>query len=92
MKVRAHVIVSGRVQGVFFRSVTQREAEARDVKGWVRNLPKGSVEAVFEGEEEAVNAMVEFCRRGPSRARITNVDLVWEDFKGEFGSFEVRYG
>jgi acylphosphatase len=92
MKTRAHVFVSGRVQGVFFRSETKHKAESHNVKGWVRNLPDGRVEAVFEGEEEAVKALIEFCKRGPSGARITNVDLRWENFTGEFDAFKVRYG
>jgi len=92
MKTRAHVFVSGRVQGVFFRSETKHKADRYDVKGWVRNLPDGRVEAVFEGEEEAVKALIEFCKRGPSGAIITNVDLRWENFTGEFDAFRVRYG
>jgi acylphosphatase len=91
MKTRAHMFVSGRVQGVFFRSETKHKAESRNVKGWIRNLPDGRVEAVFEGEEEAVKALIEFCKRGPSGARITNVDLRWENFTGEFDVFKVRY-
>jgi acylphosphatase len=92
MKARAHVFVSGRVQGVFFRSETKHKADRYDVKGWVRNLLDGRVEAVFEGEEEAVKALIEFCKRGPSGAIVTNVDLRWEKFAGEFGVFRVRYG
>jgi acylphosphatase len=92
MKTRAHVFVSGRVQGVFFRSETKHKAESHNVKGWIRNLPDGRVEAVFEGEEEAVKALIEFCKHGPSGARITNVDLRWENFTGEFDAFKVRYG
>ena len=91
MKTRAHVAISGRVQGVFFRSRTKREADSRDVKGWVRNRDDGGVEAVFEGEEEAVKAMVEFCKRGPLGAKVMNVDTMWEDYAGEFGEFEIRY-
>ena len=92
MKARAHVIVSGRVQGVFFRSETKHEAESRDVKGWVRNLSDGRVEAVFEGEEEAVKAVIEFCRRGPLGAIVANVDLTWENYTGEFDDFKMKYG
>ncbi|MCJ7560187.1 acylphosphatase [Candidatus Bathyarchaeota archaeon] len=92
MKARAHVFVSGRVQGVFFRSRTKQRADSLGVKGWVRNLPDGSVEAVFEGEEEAVNALIDFCRRGPRGARVSNVDLVWENYQGEFSKFEIKYG
>jgi len=92
MKARAHVFVSGRVQGIFFRSETKHKAESHNVKGWVRNLPDGRVEAVFEGEEEAVKSLIEFCKRGPSGARVTNVDLRWENSTGEFDAFKVRYG
>ena len=92
MKTRAHVFVSGRVQGVLFRSKTKHKAEGHNVKGWVRNLPDGRVEAVFEGEEEAVKALIEFCKRGPPGARITNVDLRWENSTGEFNDFKMKYG
>jgi len=92
MKVRAHVFISGMVQGVFFRSETRDEAEKLGVKGWVRNLPDGTVEAVFEGEEKSVKELIEFCRRGPPGARVTDVDIIWENYTGEFRNFEVRHG
>ncbi len=91
MKARVHVFVSGRVQGVFFRSQIKRKAEACGVNGWVRNLPDSRVEAVFEGEEAAVKALVEFCKRGPSGAAVTNVDLTWENYTGEFVGFKIKY-
>jgi acylphosphatase len=91
MKVRAHILVSGRVQGVFFRSEVHYEARKRGVKGWVRNLPDGRVEAVFEGEDEAVKALVDFCKIGPPGARVTSVDLKWEPCLGEFKDFTIRY-
>jgi len=92
MKVRAHIFVSGRVQGVFFRSETQYEASRRNVAGWVRNTPDGRVEAVFEGEKEDVEELIDFCRRGPPGARVTKVDVQWEDYVGEFRGFRIRYG
>lgn len=91
MKTRAHVFVGGTVQGVFFRSETQSEARKRDLKGWVRNMPDGRVEAVFEGEETSVKALVEFCRRGPPGAIVTDVEVRWEDYKGEFDTFDMRH-
>lgn len=90
MKARAHVFVSGRVQGVFFRQKTKQQADSLGVNGWVRNLPDGGVEAVFEGDEEAVKALVEYCDHGPSYARVTNVNVVWEEYRGEFSDFKTR--
>jgi acylphosphatase len=90
MKTRVHVFVSGRVQGVFFRQKTKQQAESFGVTGWVRNLPDGRVEAVFEGEEEAVKALVEYCHHGPSYATVTNIDASWEDYRGEFSDFKMR--
>jgi len=91
MKVRAHVYVSGRVQGVFFRANTQRVATQNNVTGWVRNLPDGRVEAVFEGEMKDVEKVIEWCHRGPPAARVDKVEVIWEDYKGEFSGFEIRY-
>ena len=92
MMIRAHVFISGRVQGVFFRSETRHEAKKRGVKGWVRNTSDGRVESVFEGEEEKVEELIEFCKRGPPGARVANIDVTWEDYTGEFRDFEIRYG
>jgi acylphosphatase len=80
---RALVRVRGRVQGVFFRAETRDRAWSLGVAGWVRNAPDGSVEAVFEGEEERVRSLVEWCRRGPSGARVDGVDVHWEEPTGE---------
>lgn len=90
-KVRAHVFVSGWVQAVFFRSETRREARKRGVEGWVRNLRDGRVEAVFEGDEDVVKELIEFCRQGPPSARVTHLDVKWENYTGEFKDFRVRY-
>jgi acylphosphatase len=91
VKARAHVFVSGRVQGVFFRSEARYEARKRGVSGWVRNLPDDSVEAVFEGEEENVKKLLEFCRRGPAGAKVTGTNVTWENYRGEFRDFEIRF-
>jgi acylphosphatase len=91
LKVRAHVFIKGKVQGVFFRSEIKRRADSLSLKGWVRNLPDGSVEAVFEGQSESVNTIVEFCRTGPLRARVINFELLWENYIEEFKNFEIRY-
>jgi len=91
MKVRAHAYISGRVQGVFFRYETKREAVKRNVKGWVRNLPDGRVEALFEGEKENVLELIEFCKRGPPGARVKSVKVEWNEYTGEFKDFYIRY-
>ena len=90
MKARVHVFVSGRVQGVFFRYETKREAKKHSVIGWVRNMPDGRLEATFEGEESDVKALVDFCRKGPPAAKVTNVDTRWEAYTDEFTDFETR--
>jgi acylphosphatase len=79
---RRRVIVRGYVQGVFFRDTVRRRAEERSVAGWVTNRADGAVEAVFEGEPDAVGALVDFCRRGPSRARVEDVEVTEEAPEG----------
>jgi acylphosphatase len=83
--IRRRVIVRGRVQGVFFRDTVRRTAETRGVSGWAANRDDGSVEAVFEGEPEAVEALIDVCRRGPSRARVESVDVADEPPEGLSG-------
>lgn len=92
MKARAHVLVSGMVQGVYFRYHTRELAQRLGLRGWVQNTPDDRVEAVFEGEKGAVERMLEFCHRGPSGAGVTDVEIKWEQPRGEFSGFEVRYG
>lgn len=88
---RVHVHISGRVQGVFFRAETQRAANGFGLTGWVRNRADGSVEALFEGEDDNVNKMLEWCHTGPPAARVTEVLMTEEPFAGEFNSFSIRY-
>lgn len=87
-RVRARVVVSGRVQGVFFRASTASEAARCGAAGFVRNLPDGRVEAVFEGEPATVERMIDFCRRGPPHARVDGVEVVREEPEG-LSVFEI---
>lgn len=87
---RVRLEIFGRVQGVFFRASTRKKAKNLGVYGWVRNRPDGSVEAVAEGPEEKVEALVEWAKRGPKLARVDNLEVHEEEFAGEFIEFEVR--
>jgi acylphosphatase len=87
---RVQVVISGRVQGVAFRANCQRQATARGVTGWVRNLWDGSVEALFEGPDEAVDAMLQWCWRGPSSAVVTGVEAVEPEPGLPLRSFYIR--
>ena len=89
-QVRAQVRITGRVQGVSFRYYTSREAESLGLGGWVRNLPDGSVEAVFEGSRDVVQQMLGWCRQGPPAADVRDVQVEWEDHTGAFDSFSIR--
>ncbi len=91
MKVRAHVIISGRVQGVYYRSSMKDEALALGVCGWVKNRPDGSVEGVLEGGREQVEKLIEWCRQGPPMAEVTDVVADWSDFTGEFTGFKIAF-
>ena len=86
---RAEVKVHGMVQGVFFRVETRDRARSLGLAGWVRNAPDGTVEAVFEGDDERVESMVEWCSRGPSGAAVADVDVAWEEPEGE-EAFSIR--
>lgn len=90
MKVRVHLFISGKVQGVFFRMETRYEAIRRNVVGWVRNTSGGRVEAIFEGERGNVEQLIDFCRKGPLGARVAKIDVQWEEYSGEFKDFEIR--
>ncbi len=90
-KTRAHVIVEGRVQGVCFRAETQYEARILGVKEWVRNLRSGGVDAVFEGEQDSVRDIIEWCHHGPIRAIVKDVTITWHEYKEEFDGFSIRF-
>lgn len=87
MNTRVRVFVSGKVQGVFYRSSTKDMAEKFGLSGWVRNLADGRVEALFEGKKEFVEKMIEWCKCGPEFAKVTNVEVIAEDYRGEFSGF-----
>ncbi|MFH1984723.1 MAG: acylphosphatase [Pseudomonadota bacterium] len=90
--VRAHVIITGKVQGVWYRGSTQAAAQRiGGIGGWVRNLPGGDVEAVMEGARDRVEALIAWCHNGPPRARVDAVNVNWEPPSGAYRDFEVRY-
>jgi acylphosphatase len=91
MDIRAHVFISGRVQGVFYRASTKNMAEQLGLKGWVRNTSDGRVEAVFEGEETAVKDMISWCHKGPRSAEVSDVTVDYTKFLGEFEEFCIAY-
>ncbi|MEW6078909.1 MAG: acylphosphatase [Thermodesulfobacteriota bacterium] len=88
-KIRVHVIISGRVQGVCFRMETKREADSCGVSGWVRNLPDGNVEAVLEGERSLVEAVVAWCRQGPPASRVSRVIVTEQPAGGDQQGFRI---
>jgi len=89
--IRAHLIIEGRVQGVFFRDTTRREAVGLGVKGWVKNRFDGSVEVVAEGPRDKVEQLVQWCHHGPSYAQVTGVKRTDEEFTGEFDDFRITF-
>ena len=89
MTTRAHAVIPGRVQGVFFRGALSERARSLDVAGWVRNNPDGTVETVLEGDDERVESLLFWCRRGPSGASVDDVEVTHDDPRGERG-FAVR--
>lgn len=89
-KSRAHVRLSGRVQGVGFRFATADEARRRHLAGWVRNLDSGGVEAVFEGPRASVEAMLHWCEDGPAGAHVRDVRATWDEPSEDLTSFEIR--
>ena len=91
MKSRAHIFVSGVVQGVYFRDFTRSHAIVLGLTGWVRNVSDGRVEAVVEGEREKIDHLLERLRSGPPASRVDDVQVEGEDYSGEFGNFQVRY-
>ncbi|KYK22878.1 acylphosphatase [Thermoplasmatales archaeon SG8-52-2] len=86
-----HVLISGRVQGVFFRANTKQQAEMLGLSGWVRNTKDGKVEAIFEGEEEGVDQIIKWCHKGPSLSKVEKVDVKKQVPTNEYDDFSIRY-
>ncbi|MGD0282982.1 MAG: acylphosphatase [Dissulfurispiraceae bacterium] len=91
MKARAHLYITGRVQGVSYRWFTSDVAYALKLTGWVRNLPDSGVEAVFEGDREAIEKAIIKCRQGPPASRVSDVDVTWENQLEGFSDFDIRH-
>ena len=89
-RIRAHVFIRGKVQGVYFRQNTKQAATRRGVTGWVRNLPDGRVEAIFEGYNADVNEVIEWCHVGPAKAKVEDVDVRFEKYTGELANFTIN--
>ncbi len=89
MNSRAHILVHGRVQGVFFRDHTQRWATSLGVFGWVKNLARGEVEILAEGEKERIEDLLRFVRKGPPLSRVENLDIEWTSYIGDYENFRI---
>jgi len=89
--VRVHALITGIVQGVNFRFYTKRKADSLKLKGWVKNLENDTVEAVFEGPEDKIIEMLDWCSKGPPFAKVDDVETEIEEYTGEFESFEIRF-
>jgi len=90
-KISVHLIVSGKVQGVYFRHNTQIVACRHNVTGWVRNLESGQVEVVLEGDDTNVDHVIKWCKIGPPGARVKHVDVHYENYTGQFKGFSINY-
>jgi acylphosphatase len=91
MKTRASIKITGIVQGVGFRSWVARKAKSLNLHGYVKNEPDGSVYIVVEGEKDMIERLIELCWKGPTLAKVSNVEVQWNSYKGEFNDFEIRY-
>ena len=87
---QAHLIISGRVQGVFYRATCEEIAESLGLNGWVRNLPSGQVEVLAQGEKEKIEKLIEWCKKGPPSAKVSDVKIEWQEVSKTFTSFEVK--
>ncbi len=88
---RAQLIIKGLVQGVYYRAFTRDTATQLGLRGWVRNLSDGSVEAMFEGYRDDIEKAIAHCRSGPPGARVDRIDVKWADYQGDLKGFQIRY-
>ncbi|MBI4447719.1 acylphosphatase [Candidatus Woesearchaeota archaeon] len=91
MNKRVKVYIIGAVQGVFFRANIKQLADKLNLKGYAKNLPDGSIEAVFEGDEKKILEIINFCKKGPKHAKVNNIKVINEEFKCEYTQFEISY-
>ncbi len=91
MDKRAQIIITGRVQGVFFRDYTRENAMKLGLTGWVKNLADGNVEVVVEGEEDKIDMLIELLKKGPPAARVKDVKVIWQKPDNEFDDFSIRW-
>ena len=89
-KIRAHLLVSGRVQGVLYRSGARQKARELGITGWAHNLIDGKVGVLCEGEKEKIEQFIEWCKKGPPLAKVENAEVVYEEYRGEFKDFDIR--
>ncbi len=90
-KERVHLIIHGRVQGVFYRASAREKAMELGLTGWVKNRVDGTVEILAEGERKRLDALIEWCYMGPPDAYVADVEVKWESYTGEFGGFSIKY-
>jgi len=88
--VRANLLITGRVQGVYFRASTVEVSREEGITGWVKNIPGGAVEALLEGEKSSVDLVIKWCRNGPPMAQVKDVKVSWGDYTGEFDEFDEK--
>ena len=87
---QVHLIISGKVQGVFYRASCEEVAQSLGLKGWVCNLPTGQVEVLAQGEKEKVEKLITWCKKGPLDAKVNDVKVEWEDIKEKFSGFSIK--
>ncbi len=90
MNKQLHLIISGRVQGVFFRHHTKKLAKKLNFMGWIRNNPDGTVELIAEGEEEKLKQLIEFCKKGPSSANVKDLKITWKECQNQYRDFIIN--